>query len=87
MTQTVTITGQISGNRRLLDAISTIDSKYESISFNGFQVTYPTKAAAKKALWYAYKYLVSQEPDFKSMIKYSKYGSLSYDASRAEINS
>lgn len=86
MTTIITINGQISGNNRLLRAITTIDSKSESTGFNNYRVIFPTKAAAKKALSEAFKYLRSEEPEFaKGGISYSKYGSLSYDASRAEI--
>jgi hypothetical protein len=87
MKTSITITGQINGNSRLVNAISTYESETNSIEFNNYQIIFPTKKSAKKALWEAFKYLRSEEPEFaKGGISYSKYGSLRYDASRAEIN-
>lgn len=87
MKTTITITGQISGNHALANSIATLDSETKRIMFNGYQITFSTKAAAKKALWQAYKYLRLQEPEFaKFGISYSKYGTLQYDASTAKIN-
>lgn len=85
MTTTINISGQISGNHTLANAISTHDSEIKKTMFNGYSITFKTKAAAKKALWAAYKYLVSNEPEFRNGISYSKHGTLSYDASRAVI--
>ncbi len=86
MTTIITINGQISGNNRLLRAITTIDSKSESTGFNNYRVIFPTKAAAKKALWEGYLSLKENEPDFVRRDDYSaKHGSLSYDASSAKI--
>jgi len=82
----INITGQINGNNRLVNAISTFDSEMKRGQFYGYSITFKTKAAAKKALWAAYRYLVSNEPEFRHGISYSKYGTLSYDASRAEID-
>lgn len=87
MTTTINVTGQISGNIKLFNALGIVgEIKASSLPFYGYSRTYKTKRAAKTALWEAFKYLRSQEPEFaKQGISYSKYGSLNYDASRAEI--
>ena len=86
MTTSIEISGQISGNSTLANSISTFDSEMKRTMFNGYKITFKTKAAAKKALWEAFKYLRKEEPDFaKGGIHYSKYGSLRYDASTAKI--
>lgn len=86
MKTSISISGQISGNMRLANAIKTCDSEIESTMFNGYRITFNTKKEGKKALWDAYKYLRSQEPEFaKGGISYSKYGTLNYDASVARI--
>lgn len=84
MTTTITINGQINGNFRLLRAISTFDSKTEEAGFNNYRIIFTTKAAAKKALWEAFKYLRSEAPCY-GRLSYSKHGVLSYDASVAKI--
>lgn len=84
MTTTITINGQINGNFRLLGAIQTSSSKKEDAGFNNFRLIFPTKAAAKKALWEAFKYLRSEAPCY-GRLSYSKHGILSYDASTAKI--
>ena len=86
MTTSITITGQISGNFKLLNAISTYDSIKKDIGFNNYQLIFKTKAEAKKALWEGWKYLKRNEPEFVRKDDYSaKNGSLNYDASRAKI--
>lgn len=86
MKTSISISGQISGNQTLAAAISTGGSEIKQTMFNGFLLTFKTKAAAKKALWEAFKYLRLQEPLFaKFGISYSKAGSLKYDASIAKI--
>lgn len=86
MTTIIEITGQPTGNGRLARAIQTHESEMRSGQFYGYIVTFKTKAAAKKALWEAFKYLRSEEPEFaKGGISYSRYGSLRYDASQAQI--
>ena len=86
MQTTITITGQISGNLRLLSAIQTFDSEVKKTIFYGYQITFRTKKQAKKALWDAYKWMRNEEPVFKHGITYGKSGYLSYDASKAKIN-
>lgn len=86
MRTTIIVSGQISGNIRLLNAIVTYECTRRDIGFNNYAIDFPTKKAAKKALWDAFKSLRAAEPEFaKGGIWYSKSGSLSYDASRAEI--
>jgi len=82
----IRVRGQISGNAKLCRAIQINNCEVRNINFNGYCLTFPTKKAAKKALWDAYNKLRSEEPEFaKGGISYGKYGILSYDASRAEL--
>jgi hypothetical protein len=84
----INISGQISGNQTLRNAILTHDAEEERSGFNGYKITFPTKKAAKKALWYGFKYLRSTLDNPSSGIgglRYSKFGSLYYDASKAEM--
>jgi hypothetical protein len=86
MKTTIAITGQINGNFALKNAIETYNSETKKGMFNSFNITFPSKKEAKKALWEAFKYLRSDKQDAEaSMLSYSKYGSLSYDASKAVI--
>lgn len=86
MKTSIQITGQVSGNRTLLNNINGVDAEIKNLPFNGYLITFSTKKAAKKALWEAFKSLRSDLTDYvASNVRYSKYGSLSYDASRAEI--
>lgn len=88
MKTNIIITGQISGNHTLVNAISTYESEKHNIGFNNYRLSFPTKAAAKKALWEAFKYLRADKQDaYALMLSYSKHGSMRYDASRAEIRS
>lgn len=85
MITTIHITGQISGNHTLRSALTTLDTM-ESKRFNDIILTYPTKAAAKKALWAAFKHLNTDRQDaIASRLTYSKAGILRYDASVATI--
>ena len=86
MKTSIEISGQISGNRTLLNAIPSDGNSTKSLPFYGYVVTFKTKKEAKKALWEAYKSLRQDKEDAeKSMLSYSKTGSLSYDASKAKI--
>ena len=86
MTTSIEISGQISGNSTLANSISTFDSEMKRTMFNGYKITFKTKAAAKKALWEAYKHLRADKEDARnSMLSYSKNGWLKYDASTAKI--
>lgn len=81
------ITGQINGNHTLRNALSGASEIKEGM-FNSQIVVFATKAAAKKALWDAFKYLRQEEPDMVGRIggtRYSKFGALYYDASQAVI--
>lgn len=86
MKTAIIITGQISGNRTLLNSIDAFGNQISSLSFNGFKIEFETKKEAKKALWKAYKTLRSDKEDAqKSRLAYSKKGWLDYDASCAKI--
>lgn len=80
----IQITGQLSGNMILKNAIREYDDQVTKLTFYGYNVTFRTKKEAKKALWEAYRHLKREEPDYRG-IRYSKYGALSYDASQAII--
>jgi hypothetical protein len=87
MKTSIEISGQISGNSTLANAINTFDSEMKRTMFNGYKITFKTKKAAKKALWEAFKYLRNEEPEFaRGGIFYSKHGSLRYDASYAKLS-
>jgi len=85
MKTTITIRGQINGNFRLLNAIKTYECIKKDIGFNNYALIFPTKKAAKKAMWEGFKYLKRNEPEYVRMENYSRFGSINYDASRAEI--
>lgn len=87
MTTSIEISGQISGNTTLANAINALDSEMKRTMFNGYKITFKTKAAAKKALWEAFKHLRSDKEDARnSMLAYSaKTGWLRYDASYARL--
>lgn len=87
MVTSILITGQISGNHRLLNAINTYQAEYSKMPFYGHKLTFATRQAARKALWDGYRYLVAQEPEFaKGGIRYGAKRCIYYDASKAEIN-
>jgi hypothetical protein len=82
----ISITGQISGNRTILNAIDAFGKQIRNQPFNGYKIEFDTKKEAKKALWEAYKTLRSDKEDAqKSRLTYSKHGYLDYDASTAKI--
>lgn len=86
MQTSIFITGQISGNRILLNAIPSDANSTSNLQFNGYKVTFKTKAEAKKALWEAFKTLRADKEDAqKSRLSYSKHGYIDYDASTAKI--
>lgn len=86
MTTKIIISGQIGGNFTLAGAIRTYESETIEGMFNSKIIIFPTKKAAKKALWEAFKYLRADKEDAKaSRLQYSKFGTLRYDASVAEI--
>jgi len=87
MKTTIEITGQISGNFTLRNAISRTGwPEIHKGMFNAFRLTFETRKEARKALWEAYKSLREDKQDARaSMLKYTPKYSLSYDASRAVI--
>ena len=86
MKTTIEITGQISGNYRLLNALNTYQAEYNKLPFYGHKLTFATRKEARKALWDGYRYLVAQEPEFaKGGIRYGAKRCIYYDASRAVI--
>lgn len=86
METAIFITGQISGNRTILNSIDAFGSAISNLPFYGYKIEFGTKKEAKKALWEAYKTLRSDKEDAqKSRLTYSKNGWLDYDASCAKI--
>jgi len=81
----ISISGQTSGNIRLLNALQTTSCTVGTGMYHGYKITYPTLKAARKALWDGYRHLIKQEPEFKHGIKYSKRSAISYDASTATL--
>lgn len=87
MKTSIYISGQISGNFTLRNAIITAECE-EKKEFNNMRLIFPTKKAARKALWDAYKSLRSNYPEMVgglTGLRYSKLGGLYWDASKAEI--
>ena len=82
----ITITGQIGGNFRLLNALSNYTTKEDGM-FNSFFVNYDTIGEAKKAMRAAWKSIKSQDDNTSWHDGLSKYlTTLSYDASVARLN-
>lgn len=84
----IIITGQISGNFKLRNAIVTADCE-EKKRFNDIILTFKTKESAINALSQGYQYMCSEMPKERgkiSGIRYTRGCSLSYDASRAVIS-
>jgi len=81
----IEITGQISGNFRLLNALNAWECESKKLPFDGFLLTFETRKAARRALWQGFRYLRAAEPEFKHGIGYCPKHSLSYDASKAVI--
>jgi hypothetical protein len=77
------------GNFTLKSAIQSHDCITHNLMFNNFQIDFPTKKDARKALWDGYNYLkrTLDEPMVGCMsgLRYSRQHSLSWDASRAII--
>lgn len=77
----------MNGNFTLRSAIANHECEIKK-SFNDFRLVFPTKKAARKALWEAFKYLRSQYPEEVggiSGINYAKQSLLTYDSSIARI--
>lgn len=88
MKTVIHITGQISGNSRLRNAIITADCEERRDMFNSYVLTFKNKQSAVNALSKGYQYICSEMPEEKgkmSGIRYSRGHSLAYDASRAVI--
>lgn len=86
MKTSIYISGQISGNSTLRNAIITHDCEEKKGMFNTITLTFPTKKAANKAMWEAFKMLRSDKQDAQaSMLAYNK-GYIRYDASTAKIS-
>lgn len=84
----IVITGQISGNFKLRNAIINAECVERSTPY-GIVLTFATKKAAVKALSNAYKYMALEMPEQKNSIggiKYLRGHTLAYDASRAQIS-
>lgn len=86
MKTSIIVNGQISGNSTLRNAIITAECEEKKKMFNSIELIFPTKKAAAKAMWEAYKSLRQDKQDAQaSRLKYSK-GFISYDASTAKIS-
>ena len=86
MKAAIFISGQISGNFRLKNACSTIDSELKKEIFNGFSLHFNTVKEARKAMKEGYKFLKSEEPEFYKEGGINFFNNtLSYDASTAKI--
>lgn len=84
----IIITGQISGNFKLRNAIITAECEEKRV-FNNIVLTFKTKESAVNALSEGYQYMCKEMPEEKgkmSGIRYTRGCSLSYDASRAVIS-
>lgn len=87
MRTTVKITGELGGNRKLLNRIQSIDSTVEEYRFNNYGVIFNTKKEAVKALSKAYQSLKYEEPNYfkNGGMQYLRGYGLYYDASKAVI--
>ena len=86
MKTSIFISGQINGNSTLRNAIVTADCEEKKGMFNSITLVFPTKKAANKAMWDAYKSLRNDKQDAQaSRLSYTK-GYISYDASTAKIS-
>ena len=88
MKTSITISGQISGNFTLLNAISTSESETKKLQFNNYEIIFQTKKQAVKALSNAFQQLKSDELEYykEGGINYSRSSFLEYDASTATLN-
>lgn len=82
----ISITGQISGNHTLLNALlrNSDYPEYGDGMFYSKFVLFQTKKEAKKALWEAYKDLRG-DLEKKDSLSYCPGTAIYYDASKAEI--
>ena len=77
----IVITGQISGNSTLRNAIKCDEPAAQGMYYS-YIYTFKTKRAACKALWDAYRYLRSEG---ETCLSYLPKRCLNYDASYARI--
>jgi hypothetical protein len=82
----IEITGKPTGNRILLNAISTHESVITILHFGQFSILFPNYVTAIKALQDAFETLKNDEPDFKRIELMLHQNILIYDASMAKIN-
>jgi hypothetical protein len=89
MKTTITISGQIGGNHKLLNALSNYDN-YTKGQFYGFDVKYASKLQAQKDLASAFKKFKDDEPTASRIVIYRDRGGRAYkviyDASTMQIN-
>ena len=87
MKTSIQITGSgISSKTTLLGSIANRKSETKNLMFNNYEVVFPTKKEAIKALSDAYQTLSSDKEDWRaSMGSYTRGSSLSYDAGVASI--
>lgn len=88
MKTSIMISGQISGNIKLRNALQSHNSEIYNKNSYGYEIIYPTKKEAKSSLWNAFKKMKADEPEITQGLgglRYSKFGSLYYDASKAII--
>lgn len=87
MKTSIIISGSgISSKRTLLSACTTFESEQKNLMFNNYELQFPTKKDAVKALTEAYQHLHSDKEDWDaSCASYSRGESLSYDAGNARI--
>lgn len=84
----IIISGQISGNSKLRNAIITAECEEKRGMFNSCILTFKTKESAINALSRGYQRMCRETPEEKGTmtgIRYTRGLSLSYDASRAVI--
>ena len=80
----IIITGQISGNRNLLNKIGA--SNVKNLRFNNYSVSFDTKKEAIKALSEARQAIKNEDPEFYlNGCSYIRGSQLSYDASTARL--
>lgn len=87
MKTSIIISGSgLSSKRTLLLACTTFEAEQKNLMFNNYELMFPTKRAAIKALSEAYQHLHSDKEDWEnSCASYCRGGSLSYDAGIAKI--
>lgn len=85
MKTSIIISGSgLNSKRTLLSACTTFEAEQKNLIFNDYELIFPTKKAAIKALSEAYQYLHSDLEDWQaSCASYCRGESLSYDAGNA----